>query len=451
MWRDGPGADYPPTRTRLYCFSVVGLLLGGAGSFLPRFFSKLKFDTHQNAASDSGARSVPAGDAILHSVPSSGPSLKGGWRLMARRRRGQFPIPKKENGQWKIRYWADERQDDGSRKRIRKTKCLGSIEELTFTQANKEVVEGSEYSKKTMAHLIAAWNESIKPTLKLSTQLSYEWAFQRIKPAFERVPLSAICRADVQAFLTNAGKGLSGESVHDLRARLTGLFTCAEDWGWIRPGMNPAKGRLRLPSRDPIRPRRVIWPEEFHKLVLMLEAPYSTVVILAVLAGLRRGELAALRWRDNAKPGTLIVDEAVYRGTLGTPKTPKSKRQVSIGPGAQHAIEEWRSQAKFAGSEDFMFAIRTNTPIDLHNVIARHVKPACKRLGLPAVSWHDLRHTYTTWGRLAGMKAETMRDQLGHSSVLMTLDVYSHAQDRSAEAALIEQYVWPELATEVRQ
>ncbi len=98
-----------------------------------------------------------------------------------------------------------------------------------------------------------------------------------------------------------------------------------------------------------------------------------------------------------------------------------------------------------------MFGIRTNTPIDLHNAVARHVKPACKTLGLPAVSWHDLRHTYTTWGRLAGMKAETMRDQLGHSSVLMTLDVYSHAQDRSGEAAMIEQYAWPKLATEVKQ
>jgi integrase len=49
------------------------------------------------------------------------------------------------------------------------------------------------------------------------------------------------------------------------------------------------------------------------------------------------------------------------------------------------------------------------------------------------------------------MKAETMRDQLGHSSVLVTLDVYSHAQDRSGEAALIEEYAWPKLATEAKQ
>jgi len=67
------------------------------------------------------------------------------------------------------------------------------------------------------------------------------------------------------------------------------------------------------------------------------------------------------------------------------------------------------------------------------------------------VSWHDFRHTYATWGRLAGMKAETMRDQLGHSSVLTTLDIYSHAQDQTVEAALIEQYAWPRPLTEATQ
>ena len=82
----------------------------------------------------------------------------------------------------------------------------------------------------------------------------------------------------------------------------------------------------------------------------------------------------------------------------------------------------------------------------MHSALARHIKPTASRLGLPAVSWHDLRHTFTTWGRRAGIKAETMRDQLGHSSVLMTLDVYSHADDRAGEAATIERYAWPKKA-----
>jgi hypothetical protein len=79
------------------------------------------------------------------------------------------------------------------------------------------------------------------------------------------------------------------------------------------------------------------------------------------------------------------------------------------------------------------------------------LSPLARLWGCLPYPWHPLRHAFTAWGRLAGMKADTMRDRLGYASVLMTLDVYSHAQDRSGEALLIEQYAWPKLATEVTQ
>jgi integrase len=75
---------------------------------------------------------------------------------------------------------------------------------------------------------------------------------------------------------------------------------------------------------------------------------------------------------------------------------------------------------------DKLFSIRPNSPINLKNAVERHVRPACRLLGIPAGSWADLRHTYTTWGRRAGVKAESMRDQLGHSSVKTALDICSH-------------------------
>ncbi len=67
-----------------------------------------------------------------------------------------------------------------------------------------------------------------------------------------------------------------------------------------------------------------------------------------------------------------------------------------------------------------------------------------RRLGLPAFSWHDLRHAYTTWGRRAGVAAEVMRDQVGHTSVLLTQDVYSHLEDDGSVAKRIGTFVWPD-------
>ena len=96
--------------------------------------------------------------------------------------------------------------------------------------------------------------------------------------------------------------------------------------------------------------------------------------------------------------------------------------------------------SRFHGPRDFLFAIRKNVPLDMKNAVGRHVKPACKRAGVPVCSWHDFRHTFTTWNRRAGVPAEIVRDQLGHTTVAITMDIYSHVQDGALGAASVEGY-----------
>lgn len=364
-----------------------------------------------------------------------------------RRRRGQNPKPYKERGRWKFKYRIDQAQAGGSVQRVQKTKVLGRADEMSYSEACQEARKfitpidelkpGVEHSERTMADLIQRWRDAIAPNFKRSTCESYEWAFKRIKPAFGSMKVSNIERTDVQQFLTDAGRKLAPESVHDLRARLRGLLSIAVEWGWI--DANPAGGRLRLPKRRHVRQKHILTPAQFLLLVSALPQPYSTVIYLAVLGGLRKGELEALRWMDIHAEG-VTVDEATYRGTLDSPKTERSDRTVAIGPIVRRELDEWRRVAPFTDPSDFVFSVRTNSPINLKNAVGRHVKPACQRLGIPAVSWHDLRHTYTTWGRRAGVKAESMRDQLGHSSVKTTLDIYSHVDSQDGVAEAIEAY-----------
>ncbi len=373
---------------------------------------------------------------------------------MARRRRWQSPTPRKERGQWKIRYYTDLAQPDGTVQRVKKTKCLGRVEEMTFTEAKKEsarflqpindVEPGIEYQEKTLNDLVQLWERDVKPNLKRSTQANYEWAYRRAQKAFGEVPVAELEKQDIQAFLTAAfAEGLSPTSVRDLRARLRGLFSLAADWGWIAPAANPAAGRFRLPAKAPVKQRRIPTPSEFRMLVEALPQPYKAIVALAGLSGLRRGELAALRWNDIGAD-TVRVDEAVYRGTLGSPKTPKSSRTIKIPAKATELLNEWRSRCKFTEPEDFVFSIRTNSPIDLNRVLERLIKPTAEKLGLPRFSWHDFRHAYTTWGRKAGVEPEIMRDLVGHTSVTMTQDVYTHLDEDGDAVASIGRYVWPE-------
>jgi len=365
---------------------------------------------------------------------------------MARQRRpGQNPRPRVQNGQWKISYWADIVEGDEHR-RVRRTACLGPAQSITFTEACQkarqvlqpinDLAPGVEFREKTLSKLVEEWRAAVKPTLRFSTQLAYEWAVKRIEPAFGAMPVADVEKADVQRFLTESARQLAPKSVRELRGYLRGLLSVAIDWGWL--GGNPAAGRMKLPARRTVREKVILTPGQFWALVRELEPPHSTLVIVAVLTGLRRGELSALRQEDFTGDA-LLVDESCYRGVLGEPKTQRSRRRVKLWPLAQAALTEWVQRCRFRGPRDFLFATRVNVPVDLHNVVARHIKPACRRAGIPLVSWHDFRHTFTTWGRRQGANPEDLRDALGHSSVDVTLNIYSHLDDGAACAA-VEQY-----------
>ena len=98
------------------------------------------------------------------------------------------------------------------------------------------------------------------------------------------------------------------------------------------------------------------------------------------------------------------------------------------------------------GGKKYKLAVKfyddESTPARTAQLLERLIKPIEEKLGLPRFSWHDFRHAYTTWGRQAGVEAEGMRDQVGHASVAMTQDVYTHFGDRGAAADRIGAHVF---------
>ena len=73
-----------------------------------------------------------------------------------------------------------------------------------------------------------------------------------------------------------------------------------------------------------------------------------------------------------------------------------------------------------------VFATGIGTPLDAQNVVNRHFKPLLRRAGLPSIRWHDLRHTYATLNLAQGTHPTLVQKSLGHASVQLTLDRYSH-------------------------
>ena len=117
------------------------------------------------------------------------------------------------------------------------------------------------------------------------------------------------------------------------------------------------------------------------------------------------------------------------------PKTPRSRRNIPLPASVLQALVGYkRQQAETrlkAGKEyqnnDLVFATSEGTPLMLRNIIRRHFRPTLKRAGLPeTLRLYDLRHTCATLLLSAGVHPKVASERLGHSSVILTMDVYSH-------------------------
>ncbi len=172
---------------------------------------------------------------------------------------------------------------------------------------------------------------------------------------------------------------------------------------------------------------------------------------LAAMTGLRRGELAGLRWADlDLDVGVLHVRQQRvqigYEVVEGPPKSKTGERSVQLDPSTvdvlrAHALAQ-EAACVLAGDlwqgDDFVFCREDGSP--LHpEFITRHFDRLVQRLGLPSIRLHDLRHTHASHGLAAGVPLKVIQERLGHSSLALTADTYTHVlpQVASDAAAII--------------
>ena len=111
-------------------------------------------------------------------------------------------------------------------------------------------------------------------------------------------------------------------------------------------------------------------------------------------------------------------------------------------------LEHKESQA---WESELIFPSQNNTPLNERNITTRHFKPLLKKVGLPDIRLYDLRHTHATLLLKAGVHVKIVSERLGHSSIQITLDTYSHVlpnmQQESAEK--LENIIFERVGTQV--
>jgi integrase len=286
------------------------------------------------------------------------------------------------------------------------------------------------------------WQPAILRTMKFSTQKLYPHLLRRhLLPAFGDQPLCDIRRVDIQRFVTEkmTRQNLSWQTAVHLRNLMSGTLERAVEWGYLEG--NPGR-RIKVPPMQRRRKTVVLTREQLATLLQSLQEPVRMLAITVAMTGLRIGEVLALRWKNVDFEKSLIhVREAVYEGNLSSPKSKSSVRDIPIGPTLQQALLERR---KAAPADAFVFASRHGTPLDSHNLLGRVLKPACKRVGLPSVSWHSFRHTHATLLSDLGESLKTAQAQLGHARLSTTAEIYTHAVPASQRAAVekLERAIW---------
>jgi len=285
------------------------------------------------------------------------------------------------------------------------------------------------------------WKSGVLPLFKRSTQIGYGPLLKlHLLPQFGSQSLSDITPAQVQGFLSRISKtGVSWYMVRNIRNLLSRILRTAVEWGYVE--RNAVAG-AKLSPKPLETKRRFLSPAEVQLLTSGIKEPYRGMVMFAVLTGLSRGELFALRWEAvDFTRGFVEIREAVYEGQFGTPKTRNRLRRVPLSRATAAVLTEHRGRSIRTGPRDLVFSTRRGTPIRPDNVLKRVIHPACERLKIPRVGWHAFRHTHATLLSELGEPVKVAQAILGHADIQTTLGTYTHSvpeSERRAEERLAE-------------
>lgn len=122
-------------------------------------------------------------------------------------------------------------------------------------------------------------------------------------------------------------------------------------------------------------------------------------------------------------------------GQFQEPKTRGSVRAIAMPATLERGLREHQLASAFSSEEDLVFPNEKGTPLDGHNFVRRVFDPALRRAGLPKIRFHDLRHSFASLMLAQGEHPKLISEQLGHASVQITLDRYSHLMPQSYDSA----------------
>lgn len=259
---------------------------------------------------------------------------------------------------------------------------------------------------------------------KGSTRMTTEQRLnQHIQGDLGAVPIESLGLAQLQQFLqVKADGGLSKSTVNHLRFDLRSIFRMALAEGVIAGDPTPPLYSPKVARR---KNEAVMNREQVLQALEALPQRERLMLHLAILVGMRPGEILALQRRHIAPDGCSIkIDQRVYGGVIDDPKTYGSRRGAAVPAETAALLVSWLHQAVEGAPEAYVFASEAGTPLWAGNVMRRIIRPALRKVGLEWFNFQVARRTNTSLGHEAGIDPKVSADQRGHT-IGVAIDTYT--------------------------
>ena len=306
----------------------------------------------------------------------------------------------------------------------------------TLGQSGTRISVGAK-RETTVQELGNAWIGSRRMSARLSTLERQESILRcHVYPSIGQTPISKVVEEDILDIMESAGDKLAPRTVSHILVTTRAMF----NYGVRRQILSTNPTRYIQSPRVPKKKPRRFTTEEIERYLTMASShKYEAAFMLALVHGMRLGEVLGLRWDSiDFDGGWLTVDGNLVKSETGEyviaePKTHRSSRPISMNEKTLGALSRRRAaqnQDRLAMGSDWhdnglVFTDSAGFPLSKSNFTRTHHYAVIKSAGVQRLTFHDLRGCFATMGVSVNAHPKTMQELMGHSSITTTMDIYS--------------------------